>query len=228
MPYALHVFVIHVRDHGNRWRQLQERAVAFVRFRYHVVAFAEPRIAAESAQTPADDRRRIESCALEQQRDHRGRRGFAVCAGDCDPVAQPHQLGKHLGPRDHRDRACPGLGNLRIPFANGRRHDHDVCPSHVRRLVAEADPDAERLESIGHVRRLEVGPADVVSEIREELGDAAHPDTSDPDEVNPPRAPEHQIALFASSKTRSTMAGGRIRMREPVRGIRHRAPRRPV
>ena len=94
--------------------------------------------------------------------------------------------------------------------------------------MAEGDPDAERLESIGHVRRLEVGPADVVSEIREELGDAAHPDTSDPDEVNPPRAAEHQARSLRELEYPFDDRGGRIRMREPVRGVRHRAPRRLV
>ena len=97
---ALHVLVVDVRNHGDRRRQLQKRPVALVSLDDHVVAAAEPRVAAERAQPAADDRGRIEPGTLEHQRDHRRRRRLAVRAGDCNAVAQPHQLGEHLGSRE--------------------------------------------------------------------------------------------------------------------------------
>ena len=77
---ALHVLVVDVGHHRDRRPQHQERPIAFIRFRHHVLAASEPRVAAERAQPPADHRRRIQSAALEHQRNHRGRRRLAVRA----------------------------------------------------------------------------------------------------------------------------------------------------
>ena len=98
----------------------------------------EPRVAAEGAQPPADHRRRIESGALEHQRDHRRRRRLAVRAGDRDRVAQPHQLREHLGPRNHRNLPPRRLDDLGVRRPHRRRHHHDVRVADVRRVVPVA------------------------------------------------------------------------------------------
>ena len=122
---------------------------------------AEPRVAAEGAQPPADHRRRIESGALEHQRDHRRRRRLAVRAGDRDREAQPHQLGEHLGPRNHRDlpraRASTTSGFV------GRTADETTTTSASPTCAASCpsvDADAERRQPIGHRRSLLVRSAD--------------------------------------------------------------------
>jgi hypothetical protein len=48
---TLHVLAVDVRHDGNRRIEHQERAIAFIRFRNQVLAAAEPRIAAEGAQS---------------------------------------------------------------------------------------------------------------------------------------------------------------------------------
>ena len=148
------MLVVDVRNHRNRRKQLQERPVAFVRLGHHQLAAAQPRVAAERAQPPADHRRRIESGALEHQRDHRRRRRFAVRACDGDRVAQTHQLREHLGARDHRNLPSRGFPHFRIRGAHGRRdHDH-VRFADVGCGVAVRDPNAERRQSIGDGRLL--------------------------------------------------------------------------
>ena len=223
---ALHVLAVDVRDHRDRRRQLQERAIAFVRFDDHVVAAAEPRVAAEGAQPAADHRRRIEAGALEHQRHHRRRRRLAVRAGDRDAVAQPHQLGEHLGARDHRNargaalRRPPGCP-AGSPTRRRRRRRRRRAPASCPRPIAHA----ERRQPIGDVGRLRVRSADLVAEVREQLGDAAHADAADADEVDPSRASEHHGGARERQRAIDDHLR-RVRLREPPRRRRPSAARR--
>src|SRR5262249_57879519 len=83
--------------------------------------------------------------------------------------------------------------------------------------VAQVLPRAEGWrEPIRDVGASRVRSADLVSEVREEFGDAAHPDSPDSDEVNMPGAAEHATSLpgqlavaapgHASASARSTIA----------------------
>ncbi len=118
---ALQVLLVDVGDDGHRRRQLQERAVALVGLDDHELAAAQPRAAAEGAEPPADDRRRIEAAALEHERDHRRGRRLAVGARHRDAVLQAHQLGEHLGARDHGDAAPGGFDDLGIRWGGRPR-----------------------------------------------------------------------------------------------------------
>jgi hypothetical protein len=181
------MFVVDVRDHSQCWKQFQKRSIAFVCLGDHDVPASEPRVAAERAQPPADHRGRVEPGALEHQRDHRRGRRLAVGAGDRDAVAEPHQLGKHLRARDHRDLPSRRLADLGIGRPH-RRGDHDdVRVADVRRVVPVGDLDPQRRQSLGHRRPLLVRSADHVSEIGEQLGDSAHADAADPDKMHTPR-----------------------------------------
>src|SRR2546423_14710873 len=57
--------------------------------------------------------------------------------------------------------------------------------------MADLDPDAERRQPIGRRGLLLIRSAHRVTEIREQLGDAAHADTADPDEVHATGFTEH-------------------------------------
>jgi hypothetical protein len=83
----------------------------------------------------ADDRRRIHSGTLQHQRNHRRRCRLAVRAGDGDAVPEPHQLGQHLRPGNHRDIAPARFRDLGVVTLNGGRHDDDVGVADVRRVV---------------------------------------------------------------------------------------------
>ena len=196
---VLEVLVVDVRNHRNRRKQFQKRPVALVRLRHHELAASEPRVAAEGAQPPADHRRRIEPGALEHQRDHRRRRRLAVRAGDRDREAQPHQLRQHLGARNHRNlpprrlRRPPG-STASPPTRSPRRRRRRRAPPRARSRTAMPSV----CEPIGHRRPLLVRTAHDVAEIREQLGDAAHADAADADEVHAPRLTEHD-ALPRSS-----------------------------
>jgi hypothetical protein len=143
---ALQVFVVDVGNHCHRWKQFQERAIAFIRFRHHQFAAAEPRVAAERAQAPADHRRRIESGPFERQRDHRRRRRLAVRACHCDRVTESHQFGEHLGPGNHRNPAAVRFRHFRVARPDGRRHHHNVGSAHVVRRMSDVHHDADGLQ----------------------------------------------------------------------------------
>ena len=122
---------------------------------------------------------------LEHQRHHRRRRRLAVRAGDRDADAQPHQLGQHLGARDHRDVPRARLDDLRVV----RRRSPTTRPRRRRRRRARAScpiatRHAQRREPIGDLRSLRVRSAHAIAEIDEQLGNAAHADAADPDEVH--------------------------------------------
>ena len=185
---TFHVFVVDVRNHRNRGCQLQKRSIAFVRLDDHVIAAPEPRVAAEGAQAAADDGGRIQARPLEHQRHHRRGRGLAVRARDGDAVAEPHQLRQHLRARNHRDTPAPCLLDLRVAALDGGRGHDDVRILDVLRVVPARDPHAQPRQPGSHVRRLRVGPAHLVPEVREQFRDPAHAAPADADEVNAARA----------------------------------------
>ncbi len=183
---AFHVLVIDVRNDGDHRRELQERPVTLIRFRHHVIALPQPGVAAERAQPPADHRRRIEPGSIQRQRHHRCRGGLPMRPGDRDPVAEPHQLGQHLGPRDHRHVPPPRLQHLGVLRPDRRRHHHHVRVADERGVVTHRDRHAERFQPRRHVRAPGVRAADLVPEVGEQLGDPAHADAADADEMHPP------------------------------------------
>ena len=207
-------------------QQHQERPVALVRLRHHVLAAPQPRVAAEGAEPSADHRRRIEPGALEHERDHRRRRRLAVRARDRDREPQPHQLGEHLGPRNHRN-AAP-LAPRRSPGWCGLtadEYDHHVGVADVARRVPFEHADAAgRFEPRRHLRPPGVRSADHVAEVGQQFGDAAHADAADADEVNPPRPTEHDSPSARRTRERQHPVDDhsrRVRPRQPPRRRRH-------
>ena len=101
------------------------------------------------------------------------RAGLTVGAGHRDPEPQPHQLGEHLGPCNHRDPTPRRLRNLGVVLPNRGRVDNDVRVTDIRGRVPNLDHHAERLEPRGHRRSLRVRAGHRVAEIREQLRDGS-------------------------------------------------------
>ncbi len=145
---------------------------------------AELGVGPDRVQAAADDDRRVEAAGLEDEGRHGGRRRLAVRAGHGDAVLHPHQLGQHLGPRDDRDEARPGLLDLDVVLADGRRDDDDVGALEVLGPVADGDLGAQALEPPRGLVLLEVGAGDLVAEVEQDLGDAVHARAADADHVD--------------------------------------------
>ena len=76
--------------------------------------------------------------------------GLAMRAGHGDAVLEAHQLGQHLGARDHRNLQSPSLGDLGILSPDSRAGHHDVGSFDVRCVVAFLDPRTEVFQSLGN------------------------------------------------------------------------------
>ena len=175
---------IDIGDDGDIGRQFQEGAVALVGFHHHPFTGAKPRVGAVSINDAAIDHRRIEISCVEQGCDHRGGRSLAVSARDRNAAFQPHQLGQHFGAAHDRNALGARGQQFGIVALDRGRHHHHIGPGEVLGLMTDADPDALVAETID-VGALEgVGALHGVAEIAQHLGDAAHPDTPDPDEVD--------------------------------------------
>ena len=187
---------IDIGDDRDLGRQLQERAVTLVRFDHHPVAGAKPRIRAIGVDDAAIDHGGIEAAGIEQRCDHRGRGGLAVGAGDGDAALQPHQLGQHLGAAHHRNAAFARRRQFRI-VALDRGGDHDDLRAvDVLRLVADRDPRAVLAQTVEIVIVRGVRALHGIAEIEQHLGDAAHADPADPDEVDGSDLARQSHALF--------------------------------
>ncbi len=80
-------------------------------------------------------------------------------------------------------------GDFRVVRSNRRRHDDDVGVADVaRRRDRSATPTPSDAQPIGDVRSPRIRSAHRVAEVHEQLGDAAHADAADPDEVHAARA----------------------------------------
>ena len=87
--------------------------------------------------------------------------------------------------------------NVRILVVDRARVHDDVRALDVLGGMTDVDTDAHRLEAARDVVRLEIGARDVELHGAEDLGEAAHADPADPDEVSmTDAAAEHQDTTF--------------------------------
>ena len=112
-------------------------------------------------------------------------------AADGDRLAEAHQLGQHLGaPHDWQELLARG-NEFRVGFLDRGRHDDDLGLAEVLRLVADEAGDALvaqalHVGAVGLVRAL-----DLIAEVVQHLGDAAHADAADADEMDQPDCLRH-------------------------------------
>src|SRR5579859_1195693 len=176
---AIHVLAVNVGDHGENGRQLEKGAVALVSFSDQILRLAETRVGAHGVHAPADHDRGIEPAGCQNRSHHAGGGGFAMHAGDGDPVFQTHQLGQHLRALDHRDKLGVRGGNFGVIAADGGAGDDDLRARDVFRAMAFEDDGAFFRQAFGDGRGLKIGPGDFIAEREQDLGNAAHADAAD-------------------------------------------------
>ena len=120
-------------------------------------------------------------------------------SGDGDAVFQAHQLGKHLGARDHRDFHFVRFDDFGIVGDDGGRSDHHVSAVDVDGFVRVENGGAEFGEAFGDGRRLAVRTGNGIAEGEQDFGDAAHADAADADEMDALKIAEadHHGATFS-------------------------------
>ena len=188
----------------------------------------EPGVGAIGVDDAAVDHGRVEPGGFEQGRDHRGRRGLAVRAGDRDRPLQPHQLGQHLGAAHHRQAragraATSGLSGLTAeeitttsaPCRDSPRHGRSRPGCRARRSRSQLAPSARSL------------PCTRIAEIVQDLGDAAHADAADADEMDRADSSGSASSCGAASLAHAPATAIEPAARPRPAAPAHRAPARP-
>ena len=183
----LHVLGVDVGDHRRARRQAHEGAVGLVGLDHHPVAFAVAGVGAVGVDDAAVDHGRIELRGIQQRRDQRGRGGLAVGAGDRDRPLQAHQLAEHLGAPDHRHAGAARRLDLGVVALDRRGHDDHAALAEIGRAMADRHGDAEPAQALDVGVLGDVGALHAMAEVVEHLGDPAHADAADPDEVDAAR-----------------------------------------
>ena len=136
--------------------------------------------------------RRIQATSSEHGSNHGGSGRFAVHTRDGNPVLETHEFGEHLGPRNDRNMQPNGLEDFRIGRTNGGTYDNHIRPRDVLLTVPLKYSRAEPFQPVGDQGSLQVGTGDLVTKVEQDLGDPAHADPADTDEVNALNFCEHE------------------------------------
>ena len=112
-------------------------------------------------------------------------------AADGDGVAEAHQLGEHFGAPHDRQQPFAGGDEFRVVLADGGGDDDDFGRAEVLGRMADEDVDALLAQALDIGAFGLVGALHGVAEIVQHLGDPAHSDAADADEVHPPDCLRH-------------------------------------
>ena len=166
---------------------VEERGVVFVGFDDEGLALAQARRHAEVQRHAADQKARLQPAALEDPREHRGRRRLAMRAGHGEHMAVlQHVLGEPLRAARVRDASIEDRLDQRVAAGDDVADDEQIgFQRELRRVVAFDQFDAERAQLIAH-RRVHafVATGDAVTRFARKRREPAHEGPADAENVN--------------------------------------------
>src|SRR6185503_14187869 len=193
---VVEVLRIDVGDDADLTRDLDEGAVGLVGLDDHPLAVAEARVRAPLVNDAARDHRRVQAAGVEKMRDERGGGGLAVRSRHRHGGVEPHQLGQHLGPADDGIALGARRFELGVAGLDGGRHD-DVARTHeVHRVVADEHADALGAQAFDVGAVLLVAALHGVALGVQDLGNRAHADAADAQNVHGPHLARHLHRLY--------------------------------
>jgi len=114
---------------------------------------------------------------------------------DGDAVLESHQLREHFCAGYDWDVQAAGFDDFGILLSDGGTDDDHFGTGYVLRAVSLEDCGAQAGETLRSGRILEIRPGDSVAEVEQNLGDTAHADATDTDEMNPLNSSEHESTV---------------------------------
>ncbi|MNJ55051.1 hypothetical protein D3C77_505230 [compost metagenome] len=183
-----HVIGIDIGDHRHHRLQVQETGVALVGLGDQVAAAAQLGIGARRVQPAADDERGVQPGGGEHRRQQAGGGGLAMGAGHRDAMPVAHQLGEHLGTRHHGNASLQRMGDFRVALVDGAGDHQHIGFFDILRVVTDEHIGAETFQPRSDRRGLDIRAGNLVPHVEQHLGDAAHADSADTDEVDTPDA----------------------------------------
>src|SRR5262249_38426745 len=101
---------------------------------------------------------------------------------------------------DHGNLATDGLNDLRVVGPHSGRSDDDLRVADIFRVVAFEDLRPHPPQSLGDRRQPRVGAGDVIAEVKQHFGYAAHPDAADAHEMNVLILFEHTLSAGVGNR----------------------------
>ena len=99
-------------------------------------------------------------------------------------MAITHQLSKHLGARHYRNALLERQRHLGVGSIDRAGHYQHIGTGNVTGLMADENLRTEALQTLGTGRHLEVRAGHLVTQVEQHLGDSAHADPADTDEMD--------------------------------------------
>ena len=105
-------------------------------------------------------------------------------APDRDGKLEPHQFGQHFGPAHQRQAGFAARDHLGIVLLDRGRIDHRRSAFHMGPVVADKDLRAQPRQPLGIGAGLGVRALHRIADADHDLGDPAHADAADADEMH--------------------------------------------
>ena len=184
MGIGIHMISIDIGHRRHHRVQIQERSIRFIGFSDQKIALPKQGIGAGRSQPPADNKRRIKTGMGENGRHQTGSGGFAMGAGNGNALLQAHQFGQHHR-AGHDGNAPLTCGNdFRILIRHRTRHHHHIGHLQIFRAMAKLHPRTRRAQALYRGAVGQIGTGHLIAKVEQHLGNAAHADATDADEMD--------------------------------------------
>ncbi len=178
------MFPIDVGHDRQDGREFQKGTVALVGFHHQKITVTHTGIsAAHGADFAADNNGGIQTGVVQDGGNNGSGGGLAVAASNGDAVFQAHQFGQQLAARDHRNLQPPRFHQFRIALIYRGGNHQGACSLYIGRGMSGVNLRAQAGEVLRGGRQLQIGPANLIPEVKQHFGDPAHSDPADPREM---------------------------------------------
>ena len=192
---------VHVENDCDGREKVQKRIAVFAAFENDRVALADAMPRAEQRQEAADHDRGVAVCLHENMRQHGGRRGLAVRAGNADGVfVGLHDIAPGLRPLKNGDALGAGSGDFGVVIVRCGRADEAVNSFNILGSVTDGNLNALGDQLIRRNRRVHVGTGDLHPHAPQDKAQRPHRHAADSD----------QMAALAGDQILLNMLTGRI------------------
>ena len=180
---AIQMIGLHVRHDLNGRRIVQERPIRLIGLGDENVTRPQVRARTQLRQHTTHSNRRIQPALRQRDRQHTRRRGLAVS------TCHPHETHTRRSQRQRLRAVNNTLSTLashrqlRITLTNRRGHHDDRRRIHVRGVMPDKHPHADRTQMFEHTRILSVRPLDERPARRQQLRDNTHPRATNTDQM---------------------------------------------
>src|SRR5699024_9138730 len=213
---VVEVVGLHIGDHGDLGREHEEGAVALVGLHRDDVADTGIGPQPGGDQRATDHVSGIDAQVLQNDGDHRGRGGLAVCSGDRDPFTVQQECTQCCGSGEDAQAPPVCLDEFGVVLTDGRGDHKGLGRAEVLGGVSHVDPGTHLLQFTQGVSITGITTGDLDTELQQYAGDTGHSRPTQTDEVGTAQLVDgdrvgrpnqtHRLSLPSSWTTSSPMS----------------------